>query len=398
MASVTYKADAPSPFWLIQCSRGRGKSPASMRWRPPQGSLWSHAKCEKEAWKAANAMETQIQAGTYRTKRELREEEARRQAEEEQKVTLSQFFNDTFLPDRALYVTKHTLRQYESQYHRHIEEPFGDRKICDIQSVELDRWQNGLLQNMSFGSATNQANFFRWILKEALRLGLIDFDPFTRVRRPQRPKDLQQKEKDIDPEFLVRISEGAMQEPPVRKCLFLLAIDTGCRIGELLSFQWQDLQDGGILVQRQVIRENGELTITNPKTLSSLRYIHLGESTLQALADLRQSVQASPDSWIFPGLAGMPLSQNAASNWLHDLCDKVGVPRLNWHRFRHSSISRAIRAGADPVSTARRAGHSSVNTTMRIYAHAHPEAIRRAGQLARQALEEAKQKLDKGKN
>ncbi|MBT3555465.1 MAG: tyrosine-type recombinase/integrase, partial [Chloroflexi bacterium] len=48
------------------------------------------------------------------------------------------------------------------------------------------------------------------------------------------------------------------------------------------------------------------------------------------------------------------------------------------HDLRHTAISLALSAGVPPTDVAQMAGHSSVAVTLQRYAHALPDAPRRA--------------------
>ena len=65
---------------------------------------------------------------------------------------------------------------------------------------------------------------------------------------------------------------------------------------------------------------------------------------------------------------------------------KYGIEDFHPHKLRHSSASIAITNGADVVSVSERLGHSDTAVTLRMYAHANEESIRRAGQTVRDAL------------
>ena len=68
---------------------------------------------------------------------------------------------------------------------------------------------------------------------------------------------------------------------------------------------------------------------------------------------------------------------------------KSGIPNFPPHLLRHSSASVALTHGADVVSVSERLGHSDTAVTLRMYAHANEESIRRAGQTVRDALRNA---------
>ena len=45
------------------------------------------------------------------------------------------------------------------------------------------------------------------------------------------------------------------------------------------------------------------------------------------------------------------------------------MQKLSFHDLRHSAISHLIRAGVDPVTVSRFAGHSKTSVTLDVYAH-----------------------------
>ena len=68
---------------------------------------------------------------------------------------------------------------------------------------------------------------------------------------------------------------------------------------------------------------------------------------------------------------------------------RYNVKDFHPHKLRHSSASIAIVHGADVVSVSERLGHSDTAVTLRMYAHANEESIRRAGQIVRDVLKQS---------
>ena len=64
------------------------------------------------------------------------------------------------------------------------------------------------------------------------------------------------------------------------------------------------------------------------------------------------------------------------------------------HLLRHTSASLSLTNGGDIKSIADRLGHADASTTLRMYAHANADSVRRAGQAARDALKEAARKAE----
>src|SRR3712207_9534631 len=74
------------------------------------------------------------------------------------------------------------------------------------------------------------------------------------------------------------------------EALYVLAVTTGMRQGELLALKWQDvdLENATISVRRTLTRDGGRVTIGEPKTRKSRRLIRL---TSQATGALRRHLE-----------------------------------------------------------------------------------------------------------
>jgi integrase len=64
----------------------------------------------------------------------------------------------------------------------------------------------------------------------------------------------------------------------------------------------------------------------------------------------------------------------------------ASLPRLRFNDLRHSSASFLLHMGIPPLEVARILGHSSVTTTLSIYAHALEETSPRAARIMDEAL------------
>jgi integrase len=87
------------------------------------------------------------------------------------------------------------------------------------------------------------------------------------------------------------------------------------------------------------------------------------------------------------GQPGDPLQPTTISKEFPKAMVEAGLPRLRFHDLRHSSASFLLHMGIPPLEVARILGHSSVTTTMTIYAHAMEEQTSpRAAQVMDEAL------------
>ena len=83
-----------------------------------------------------------------------------------------------------------------------------------------------------------------------------------------------------------------------------------------------------------------------------------------------------------------PMHPQTPTRYFKKFGQRYGIKDFHPHKLRHTSASIAITHGADVVSVSERLGHSDTSVTLRMYAHANEESIRRAGQIARDALKQ----------
>lgn len=129
---------------------------------------------------------------------------------------------------------------------------------------------------------------------------------------------------------------------------------------------------------------------TSPKNGKS-RTVDIGPETLSMLKQLQQEQAVTCISrYVFTRDGEMtPMHPQSPTRYFMKFGKKYGIPNFHPHLLRHSSASVAITNGADVVSVSERLGHSDTAVTLRMYAHANEESIRRAGQTVRDALRNA---------
>jgi len=145
------------------------------------------------------------------------------------------------------------------------------------------------------------------------------------------------------------------------RAIIIAALDTGCRLGELLKLRWRDV---GL--------DTGLVTIIafNSKTAQA-RTVGL---TTRLRAELEQlKAVAPPDSdhrRVFGILTNVKRAFTGARN-------DAGLPDLRFHDLRHSNATRQVRGGIPLAEVGRNLGHAQANTTYR-YVNADHETAQRA--------------------
>jgi integrase len=168
--------------------------------------------------------------------------------------------------------------------------------------------------------------------------------------------------------------------------LFVLALATGMRQGELLALRWQDVD----LVRRTLnVRASLRYQLgkgfkfEEPKTKHGRRTIALAPE-LVAVLQLHRTNQdqeraALGPIWrnqdlVFASEVGGPIE---ATNLIRGSFARVlrtsGVPRVRFHDLRHSCATLLLAERVNPKVVSELLGHSSVAITLDIYAHVLPD-------------------------
>ncbi|RKN39524.1 site-specific integrase [Streptomyces hoynatensis] len=169
--------------------------------------------------------------------------------------------------------------------------------------------------------------------------------------------------------------------------LYVLALVMGMRRGELLGLGWDsiDLDRGSLIVERALQRVNGALTLVKPKTRSSVRTVPLPPVVVKALEQHRerqaQERAAAGDTWtetglVFTSRVGTALEpDNLRRSW-YPLRKRLGL-ELRFHDLRHSCVTLLLDLGVPPHVVQQIAGHSGIEVTMKVYAHASLDEMRK---------------------
>jgi len=166
--------------------------------------------------------------------------------------------------------------------------------------------------------------------------------------------------------------------------LWLLALTTGMRRGELLGLRWQDVdfEHRALHVRQSVVALNGAAHIQEPKTSAARRTVKLPAEALAALKTHRtrqreKQLIAGP-LWrdldlVLTTPDGGPINPNNVLRNFYLLITKAKVPRIRFHDMRHTHATLLL-AGGQPVKVvSERLGHAKTSITMDTYAHVLPD-------------------------
>lgn len=170
--------------------------------------------------------------------------------------------------------------------------------------------------------------------------------------------------------------------------LWVVAIMTGLRRGELLALSWSDvdLQAGMLHIRHTLTVTTGIRALTPPKTKSGRRTIPLPPTCLAALREHRSrqlEARLAALSWsdrdaVFTASNGEWLDPGNLSRAFTRLVKVAGVKRIRFHDMRHTSATLLLKQGVNPKVVSERLGHANIAITLDTYSHVLPSMQREA--------------------
>ena len=379
-------------YYRIRVSMGRGQGQLSTRFYPEP--TWSKRTTDRELQKAAAAFENACRAGEVKTRAALKAEAEAAEAAERAAYTFQRYAEEIWLPWKSQGAAEATKYQYRCTLNRWLFPVFGNKKLRDISSTEIEGF---LFDIMSRGLSYRTMQLCRTtmhnVFEKARRAGLIPVNPVNDAESPKKSKEEAHRE---PPAFtaqeLVHIFSCLENEPLKWRLFVHLLADTGCRRGEACALQWKDIDGDRVTIRHTLTTnaETGKIMVTTPKS-GKQRIVDIGAETVQLLTQQQQAQHdagiVSPFVFTQEGSAD-PMFPSSPTRYFHTFGQRYGIPDFHPHKMRHSHASLALTSGADIVSTSERLGHANPSITLSIYSHASQESIRRVGDIFREAIEQ----------
>jgi integrase len=179
-----------------------------------------------------------------------------------------------------------TVRPSTFEAHRHMIEPhivpaLGRLKLKDLNPTHVRGFYREKIDSgLSPATARKMHSVLRKALKQAVLDGLIPRNVCEVVKPPKVER------KEINP--LDREQTKALFEATSGdrlEALYVLAVHTGMREGELLGLKWEDVdfECGVLRLRRALVREGGKVTLGDLKTPKSRRSVGLTRAAAEAL-------------------------------------------------------------------------------------------------------------------
>lgn len=259
----------------------------------------------------------------------------------------------------------------------------GKRKINTLKRLDIQLFVNTMAdKGKSRKTILNNLSTLKSMLDYAVDVGLIDANPCANVRLPKTEPKTERKAYTLDElQCVCEALNGAHSDFLVHVNIIYLGLFGGFRKGEILGFNWSDLnlETGEISVIRtRNYDRNASVYEDTPKTTKSERRVVLPSVCIDKLRALKAQQAADKlllgaDYQDTPAIIrdrfGAPLSPNVTYKWFMRFCESKGLPFYGLHALRHTHASLLASLGADKVQVSNRLGHAHISTTLNIYTH-----------------------------
>jgi integrase len=273
-----------------------------------------------------------------------------------------------------------TYETYERLMRLHLVPTLGRIKLKNLTPTHVrGLYREKLDSGLSPTSVQRVHALLHKALKQAVHDGLVPRNVTDAVKAPR------QSRKEIP--TLTREQARTLLDTATGdrlEALYLLAIHTGLRQGELLGLKWSDIDlDRGTLQVRRILSAAKEgPRFTTPKSNRG-RSVRLTAQAVQALRNHRKrqvEERLKHDGFwqdhglVFTTLVGTPLNRhNVFSRSFKPLLRRAGLPDIPFHALRHSFATLMLAGGEHPKVVQEMMGHSGIRVTMDFYSHVLPD-------------------------
>ncbi|OBZ08066.1 tyrosine-type recombinase/integrase [Bacillus sp. FJAT-26390] len=295
-------------------------------------------------------------------------------------------------------ISPETRETYESHLKVHINpavgkvlvQKFGVKDIKSlIKFLQEYKQENG--KNLSEGTIKKIYNIVQTAFGAAKIEGLINIDPFDSMDKGSVPKVNKVNHdywtKDEVKQFFSKLDHRF-------KILFVIAVYTGMRRGEITGLRWSDVDlDNGILSIRQTLKPRGRIK-DGGKSVNASRSITLSPFVISELKKHRAMIVQ--ERWgaveryrnlselehaqknykdldlVICQTNGDPISIGNFTKFWNGVIKKTEMRYIKFHDLRHTCASLLLSNGTHPKVVQELLGHSSISITLDTYSHMLP--------------------------
>lgn len=307
-------------------------------------------------------------------------------------ITLSTWFDSWMEIHKYKVIRNNTKMYYTQVFRKHIEPTLGNSKLKEITQLNI----KSLIKDLDKkGLKYETQNKVRIMLMDMLDKAMIDNyvikNPCKGIRLIRDEKKTMRVFTQEEQAEFFDCSKGTFYDN-----LFVVAMTTGLRQGELCGLTWEDidLEKSEISVTKTLLYQklegdSGKTFHTNPpKTKTSNRKIPINRQCKIALKkqfiqrnNIMAKKSAKPlvgyEDLLFTTKFGTPICDQIMIDAINKIIQEINLCRdelelfeyFTPHCFRHSFATRCFESGIQPKTVQHYLGHATLQMTMDLYTH-----------------------------
>jgi integrase len=281
-----------------------------------------------------------------------------------------------------------TWTRYEQLMRCHAVPVLGKQPLEKITPQQVQRLYGEV---QAAGSSPGTVRQMHAVLHKAFKQAVLwNLVPRNVLDAVVPPKPRRRQMATLDPEQARRLL--AAVEGDRYEALFVLALTTGMRQGELLGLRWQDveLDHGTLRIQASMQRTKDGFALSDPKTNRSRRQVILTDSAKASLRRHRVDQAARrllvgavwlDQNLVFTNEVGGPLeASHVLRHCFYPLLMKAELPKIRFHDLRHTAATLLLGRGVHPKIVSEMLGHSNIYITLDLYSHVTPTMQKQASE------------------
>ena len=306
--------------------------------------------------------------------------------------TVEQWCHEWLWSYKRNSVKQKTFDQYETILRTHIIPDIGDIRLDDLKTMHIQRIINKMHDSgLSHRTIEVMKIVMHAALKQAQRNKLVGENVCENVVLPRKqPKRIRVLNEDEQTKLIAALKDNYIGRG------LLFALYTGMRRGEVLALKWSDYDknEKTISITKALSRvrtynKDGNktmLTVTTPKTDTSIRTVPLIDKAVELLAEHKRRQERymelvgdyyTDNDLIFSSSRGDYLDPGNFNRKLNKTVKKIGIAQISPHALRHSFATRGLEAEVSLKAMQELLGHSSITVTGDIYTHILKEQKRK---------------------
>jgi integrase len=314
-------------------------------------------RTKKEAQVAASEIEEDLRKGIVPTLK---------------KEPFDQYFKD-WIGVYKTNISEITLKRYQDTLQT-IQYCFGGKPIQDISKREYQAFLNEYGKTHAKETSRKLNVHIRACVREAIDEGIIRVD-FTRdvvvtgsveAKRPEEKHLNYFESKRVMNEIYNRLDRSLVYY------LLLLGLTSGMRFAEMIGLTRKDFNftSGEITINKTWDYKTGK-GFTKTKNDPSNRIIKMDGKTMGKFQALFEATPPNIEGLVFfsPHNARKVLTNENANKILRGLLKELNIDQITIHGLRHTHASVLLYRKVSIYYVSERLGHSTIDTTLRHYAH-----------------------------